>query len=453
MIRYAIEANFDGLVGPTHNYAGLSFGNVASTSNASTHSNPKSAALQGLTKMKALHDMGFVQGVLPPHERPHVKTLRDVFGFRGSDGDVLASAWKTNPNLVLAVSSASPMWTANAATVSPSGDTGDGKVHFTPANLCAMFHRSIEHLVTGRALAATFADPDHFTHHAALPGTDHMGDEGAANHTRFCGDYGARGVEFFVYGRHAFDPGKTRPNRYPARQTFEASSAIARHHGLSENGVVYAQQNPDLIDAGVFHNDVISVGNANVLFHYEDAFVNTPAVIDDIRRKMDGIADFTSIEVPQSAVPLSDVIKSYLFNSQLLRLPENGQMMLILPTEAEETISVRDYLYDLIGKGNIPIRQIKFFDLRQSMRNGGGPACLRLRVALTEDELAATNRQSLIDDQRFAELTGWVEKHYRDRLSADDFHDPNLLNEVRTALDELTQLLDLGPIYDFQREG
>ena len=241
MARYAIEANFDGLVGPTHNYAGLSFGNVASTSNASTHSDPKSAALQGLTKMKALHDMGFVQGVLPPHERPHVKTLRDVFGFTGSDGDVLASAWKTNPNLVLATSSASPMWTANAATVSPSGDTGDGKVHFTPANLCAMFHRSIEHSVTGRALAATFADANHFTHHAALPGTDHMGDEGAANHTRFCGDYGTRGVEFFVYGRHAFEAGKTRPGRYPARQTYEASSAIARHHGLSDDSVVYAR--------------------------------------------------------------------------------------------------------------------------------------------------------------------------------------------------------------------
>ncbi|WP_417814131.1 N-succinylarginine dihydrolase [Thalassospira alkalitolerans] len=453
MTRYAIEANFDGLVGPTHNYAGLSFGNVASTSNASTHSDPKSAALQGLTKMKALHDMGFVQGVLPPHERPHVKTLRDVFGFTGSDGDVLASAWKTNPNLVLATSSASPMWTANAATVSPSGDTGDGKVHFTPANLCTMFHRSIEHSVTGRALAATFTDANHFTHHPALPGTDHMGDEGAANHTRFCGDYGARGVEFFVYGRHAFEAGKTRPGRYPARQTYEASSAIARHHGLSDDSVVYAQQNPDLIDAGVFHNDVISVGNGNVLFHYEDAFVDTPAVLDDIKRKMAGIADFTHIEVPKSAIPLSDVVKSYLFNSQLLRLPENGQMMLILPTEAKETISVRDYLYDLIGKGKTPIKQIKFFDLRQSMRNGGGPACLRLRVALTEAELAATNQHSLINDQRFTELTAWVEKHYRDRLSAEDFRDPLLLSEVRTALDELTQLLDLGPIYDFQRDG
>jgi succinylarginine dihydrolase len=448
---YAIEANFDGLVGPTHNYAGLSFGNVASTSNATAISNPKSAALQGLTKMKALHDMGFVQGVLPPHERPHIKTLHDAFGFTGTDAEILNAAWKANPNYVLACSSASPMWTANAGTVSPSGDTSDGKVHFTPANLCAMFHRAIEHEVTGRALAATFPDANHFAHHPALPGVTHLGDEGAANHTRFCGDYGERGVEFFVFGRYAFEAGRTQPGRFPARQTFEASSTISRLHGLDDRHVIYAQQNPHLIDAGVFHNDVISVGNANVLFHYEDAFVDTPAVIDDLKRKMDGIADFTAIEVPKAHVGVNDVIKSYLFNSQLLRLPENGDMMLILPTEAEETIAVRDYLYDLIGKGNTPIKQVKFFDLRQSMRNGGGPACLRLRVALTEAELAATNQNSLLDDTGFAKLRAWVEKHYRDRLTADDFRDPQLLTEVRTALDELTRLLNLGPIYDFQR--
>ena len=446
----SVEANFDGLVGPTHNYAGLSFGNVASTRNATAISNPKAAALQGLTKMKALHDMGFVQGVLPPHERPHIKTLRDVFGFTGTDGDILAKAWQANPNYVLASASASPMWMANAATISPSGDTADGKVHFTPANLCAMFHRSIEHDVTGRALAATFPDPDHFTHHPALPAVSHFGDEGAANHTRFCDDYGTAGVEFFVFGRYAFQGSHTQPGRYPARQTFEAGSAIARRHGLSDARTVHAQQNPHLIDAGVFHNDVIAVGNANTLFHYQDAFVDTPAVLDEIRRKLTGIADFISIEVPRDRVPLGDVIKSYLFNSQLLRLPENGDMMLVLPTEAEDTISVRDYVYDLIGKGNTPIKQVKFFDLRQSMQNGGGPACLRLRVALTEAELAATNPKSLLDDAGFTGFAAWVEKYYRDRLSADDFRDPQLLHEMRTALDELTQLLGLGPIYDFQ---
>ena len=58
------EANFDGLVGPTHNYAGLSVGNVASLNNAKNTSNPKQAAKQGLAKMKALADLGMVQGVL-----------------------------------------------------------------------------------------------------------------------------------------------------------------------------------------------------------------------------------------------------------------------------------------------------------------------------------------------------------------------------------------------------
>ena len=50
----AREFNFDGLVGPSHNYAGLSFGNVASFSNVKSASNPKQAALQGLAKMRAL---------------------------------------------------------------------------------------------------------------------------------------------------------------------------------------------------------------------------------------------------------------------------------------------------------------------------------------------------------------------------------------------------------------
>ena len=87
------EANFDGLVGPTHNSAGLSFGNVASFSNANAISNPKEAAKQGLQKMKALSDMGMVQGVLAPQERPDIATLRRL-GFAGNDASVLQQAAK-----------------------------------------------------------------------------------------------------------------------------------------------------------------------------------------------------------------------------------------------------------------------------------------------------------------------------------------------------------------------
>src|SRR5690554_7473409 len=131
MAKHAVEANFDGLVGPTHNYAGLSWGNVASKSNVNAVANPKEAALQGLVKRKQLADRGYVQGILPPHERPHIPTLW-ALGFAGSDRQVLEQAAKADPAILAAVSSASAMWTANAATVSPSADTADHRVHFTP---------------------------------------------------------------------------------------------------------------------------------------------------------------------------------------------------------------------------------------------------------------------------------------------------------------------------------
>jgi len=135
------EANFDGLVGPTHHYAGLSFGNEASTRNQNAAANPKLAAKQGLLKMKALADLGFAQGVLPPHERPHLATLRQM-GFGGSDREVLAQAQAYSPRLLSSLSSASSMWVANAATVSPSADSADGRTHFTVANLNNKFHRT-----------------------------------------------------------------------------------------------------------------------------------------------------------------------------------------------------------------------------------------------------------------------------------------------------------------------
>ena len=278
------EVNFDGLVGPTHNYAGLSVGNVASQRNANAASSPKQAAKQGLAKMKALHDMGLKQGVLAPQERPDVAMLRRL-GFSGTDEKILAEAARKAPQIFLACCSASSMWTANAATVSPGADTADGKVHFTPANLTNKFHRSLEPEVTGRILKATFAESKYFSHHRHLPDNEHFGDEGAANHTRLCSAYDKAGVELFVYGRHAFDQRQPAPVKYPARQTLEACQAVARLHGLDDENVVYMQQNPAVIDQGVFHNDVIAVGNQNVLFYHAQAFLDTTTKIDEIRRK------------------------------------------------------------------------------------------------------------------------------------------------------------------------
>ncbi len=444
----AREANFDGLVGPTHNYAGLSFGNVASEQHQAAASNPKLAAKQGLQKMKALHDMGFVQGVLAPQERPDIATLRRL-GFTGSDASVLARAAAQAPRILAACCSASSMWTANAATVSPSADTADGKVHFTPANLTNKFHRSIEHSVTGRILQATFADSQHFQHHHALPGVEHFGDEGAANHTRFCHDYGKTGVEFFVFGRYGFDMSKPAPQKYPARQTLEACQAIARKHGLSDSQVVYAQQNPAVIDQGVFHNDVIAVGNGKLLFCHEQAFLNQADVNAQLTAAMHN--DFEIIEVPTSKVSVQDAVQSYLFNSQLLHKPDGGTL-LVIPEECEKNPAVWAYLQELISS-DASIDELKVFDLKQSMSNGGGPACLRLRVAMNEAELAAFNQYTRMNDALFSTLNTWVDKHYRDQLTEQDLADPLLLTESRTALDELTQILQLGSVYPFQREG
>ena len=444
------EVNFDGLVGPTHNYGGLSYGNVASQSNSQQSSNPREAARQGLAKMKALVDMGFQQGVLAPQERPDVAALRRL-GFSGSDGDVIQRAARESMPLLVASCSASSMWVANAATVSPSADTADGRVHFTAANLNCKYHRSIEHPTTSRVLGAMFADERHFAHHAALPAVAQFGDEGAANHTRFCRDYGEAGVEFFVYGRSAFDTRYPAPQTYPARQTLEASQAVARLHGLHEDGVVYAQQNPAVIDQGVFHNDVIAVGNGEVLFHHEDAFLNSDAVLAQLRTKLASKGGrFQAICVPRAAVTVEDAVRSYLFNSQLLTRAD-GSMLLVVPEECRNNERVWHYLTQLTGQ-NGPVAEVKVFDLKQSMQNGGGPACLRLRVALNETELAAVNPGVIMTAPLYDTLLQWVDRHYRDRMSDADLADPQLLVECRAALDELTQILKLGSVYPFQRQ-
>ena len=308
------EVNFDGLVGPTHHYAGLSYGNEASTNNHSQVSNPHLAARQGLEKMKALADMGFKQGVFAPQERPHVATLRKI-GFSGTDQDVINQAMKVAPQLLSSLSSASSMWAANSCTVSPSADSQDGRVHFTVANLNNNFHRAIEHHTTGKLLAAMFPDDNFFTHHDALPDVALFGDEGAANHNRLGGAYDKQSVQMFVYGRQYIN-GKSSPQKYPARQTLEACQAISRLHQLDEENILFAQQHPDVIDQGVFHNDVIAVSNQQVLFHYEQAFLYQDKVLKQLSQKMRNLGErLINIEVPANRISIQDVVQSYLFNA------------------------------------------------------------------------------------------------------------------------------------------
>ena len=435
------EVNFDGLIGPTHNYAGLSFGNLASAKNAGEPSNPREAALQGLDKMRAVMAVGIPQGFLPPQDRPALKTLR-ALGFTGQDEQMIEAAFKTAPQILANCYGASSMWTANAATLAPSPDTPDAKVHFTPANLAANFHRSIEAPTTARILTHVFADEHHFVHHPLLPGGIHFGDEGAANHGRICQRHGAPGVHLFVYGLSG--------GRFPARQMRRASEAVARSHGLGSNQTVFVEQSRAALDAGAFHNDVVGVTNANVLFCHEQSFEDRDAAIKTLRA---AAPDLELIEAPSAQVSLADCIQTYLFNSQLLSLngdDEDAEMALLLPQEAAENAKIKAFVDETLARKN-PINRVIYKNVRESMRNGGGPACLRLRVVLSKDERAAMNQNFLLDEAKLGQLENWVRNHYRDRLEPHDLGDPAFMRESLTAMDELTQILAMGAIYDFQR--
>lgn len=434
------EVNIDGLVGPTHNYAGMSLGNRASMSNAGAVSNPKAAARQGIAKMRHLHRLGLEQGVMPPQERPDPEVLARL-GL-GPDATI-ADIARTSPQLIPTVMSASSMWAANAATVTPSVDASDGRLHLTPANLSSTVHRSFEHTQTHRLLAAMFADRDHFAVHPALPSALPFADEGAANHGRFATSHDQRGVHWFVYGRSADEP--VASNGFPRRQTRLAGELISKSHGHDRGMVLFTRQSAAAIDAGAFHNDVVSVANERVLFTHAEAFDDPGAVRSDLET-----LGVQVVEVPTAAVPMADAISSYLFNSQLVTLPD-GTMALIAPLEVQETASTAAYLATAVDDPEHPIDAVHALDLRQSMRNGGGPACLRLRVVMTETERASVRDRVLVDDERLDALDAWVDRHYRDELGPEDLADPALAEENRVALDELTQLLNLGSVYPFQR--
>jgi len=412
------EINFDGLVGPSHNYAGLSFGNLAATANAGKVAQPRAAALQGIAKMRAALALGQVQGVFMPLDRPNAGWLAEL-------GTTIADA---DASLRANALSASAMWAANAATVSPAPDTADGRCHLTVANLVTMPHRSHEWAGTLAQLRLAFADAAHFAVHGPVPPP--FGDEGAANHMRLCASHAEPGVEVFVYG--------VGGGPFPARQHREASAAVARRHGLSPGRVILAQQSPEAIAAGAFHNDVVAVANERVLFAHEQAFADKQALCESLSAAVPG---FALIEVPASAVSLADAVSSYLFNAQLVTRADGG-MALVLPGEARESPRVWSWLQAMVA-GNSPIRELVPVDLRQSMANGGGPACLRLRVVA---DPATVDPRFLVDEARLDEIAAVVERHWPELIAPDDLAEPGLWRDVRAARLALLDAMGLAEL-------
>jgi succinylarginine dihydrolase len=409
------EINFDGIIGPSHNYSGLSLGNIASATHKGLVSHPRAAALQGLAKMRHNLALGLPQGLLLPHRRPDRAWLAEL----GTSVEEVPSSLRP------AAFSASAMWAANAATVSPAPDTADGRCHLTVANLRAMAHRSHEWPETLDQLRLAFADESHFAVHPPVPGT--FGDEGAANHMRFAAAHGEPGVEVFVYG--------LRGGSYPVRQHAEASRAVARIHGLDPERTLFVCQSEEAVAAGAFHNDVVAVANENVLLAHEQAFEDRPSIYAELKRLL---PEVEIVEVPASAVSLEDAISSYLFNAQLVRLPA-GEMALILPEEARETPSVWSWLQALVA-GNGPIRELFVVDVRQSMANGGGPACLRLRVVAEPDSV---DPRFMVDEAKLDRVAALVEAEWPERVAPQDLLDPMLWARMEDARAALLTAMDL----------
>jgi len=420
-----VEINFDGIVGPSHNYAGLSLGNIASASNAGDTSYPRAAALQGLGKMRHNLALGLTQGFLLPLPRPNADFLSAIGADGSEDRRLLAAAW-----------SASSMWTANAATVSPGPDTSDGRCHLTAANLVTMPHRSQEWGDTARQLRVAFANPAHFAVHDAVPPC--FGDEGAANHMRMGVNHSAPGLEIFVYGKTG--------GAFPARQHEQASRAVARLHGLDPARCLFVEQNPDAIAAGAFHNDVVAVANERVLFTHELAFADPEGTYAAIRA---ALPEAEIVVVPADAVSLADAIKSYLFNAQLLTLPSGDPgsgpgagMGLVIPLEAWEHPRVRAWLDGMLAS-NGPIRRVLPVDVRQSMANGGGPACLRLRVVA---DPAHVDPRFLLNEAKASQIENVIAAFWPETISPAELGDPELAERVVTARTELLGVLDLAEL-------
>jgi succinylarginine dihydrolase len=379
------EINFDGLVGPTHNYGGLSLGNVASARSEGRWSNPRAAALQGIAKMRFVHGLGVEQAVLPPPLRPSLRTLR-ALGFRGPDEEILAgvTARHDGEHLLRLCSSSSAMWAANAAT---------------------------------------------------------------ANHTRLETN-GRAAVHVLAWGKRVWgDMELAAPEKYPARQSYEASATLQRILQLDPKRCLLPQQHPQGIDDGAFHTDVLAVGHRNFLMAHELAFVDGPKLHADLRQLLGD--ELVLVTAGSDELPVADAVAAYPFNSQLIEVPD-GSLAIIAPVEAQENARARSFLERVLASDN-PVRALHFIDVRQSMDNGGGPACLRLRVPITAEERASVHGDVFFTDKLGDALEAWVRAHYRDRLAPKDLGDPALYREIMTALDEVAALLGLGDYYDFQR--
>ena len=436
------EVNIDSIIGPTHSFSGLSRGNLASMKHQDQVSHPRKAALEGLNKMKDLHELGIPQLILPPHERPHLERLKDN-GYTGSIESILEKLSKDNPALLKTAFSSASMWTANTVTITPSLDSQDDKIHITPANFSQTAHRQIETKFTSLLYQYLFTDPTLVTHHPPLP--MHLADEGAANHNRLTSSINQPGLNIFVYG----DITHENESKFPIRQSLEASQMIATQHQLRNS--FFIQQQTNSINSGAFHHDIVGVTNENVYLYHEFTYQD-PNAIKEIESEFYKYyqSSLITIKIPNDCIPIEHIIESYVLNSQLVTTKDQ-KMVLISPEKCLEFDSVRLWIHEVIESSKNPIHKVKFIPVKESMMNGGGPACLRCRAVLSDKELQSVKPELIFDLNMYEVLVDWVTKYYRNELHFNDFLDPKFTQDCHNALDELTNILKFDSIYPFQK--
>ena len=444
------EISFEGIPGPSHSFGGLAYGDFAAMASAGKKSNPRMAAKQCIQKIRLLVERGVPVIILPPHERPALWFLRNI-GYRGEDSQILQTVTESATWLLPVIYSSSGMWCANAATVIPSADAADALCHVVVANLAANLHRSLEPQFVLKVLQRILPESAGFDVQPCIPGNVNLWDEGAANHLRVAQD--GTGLHIFMYGRKAGKSfARLLQNRHHilGRQTDEASLAVARLGHLPSGRILLAQQNQSVIDQGVFHNDVICMSAGMTLIVHEHAVHGWPQFRQELQRRAAALnlGDLNLIELKDKEISVKECVRTYLFNSQLVQLPDR-KLLIVCPAGCQRSKQAAVALKK-IQSAMGPALTTEFIDLSESLANGGGPACLRLRVRVTEKQLQAVSRLAFIASPELLDrLETTIDRRYRDDLMLSEFRDPAFAQECLRTLDEVSRLLGYSPIYSF----
>ena len=426
------EYNLDSMIGPTHHFGGLSKGNLASMAHQFQMSSPKKAALEGLEKMRLAHEIGQNQLWFPPQRRPIFDAM---INGAGSDIDKVRWAFDNNPELLSQLFSSSAMWMANNATVSGSADSSDGLVHVIPANLSTLAHRRVE--VAQNLILLNYAFfTKQFKVHPPL--SHRFRDEGAANHMQFSTDGHSKSLHLFVYNRSkSGDEDKYLP--FPLRQSYEASRSLAKAMNIPETQTLICRQLATSVQKGVFHHDVVGMSHQDVLIIHELALEDQDHTLQLLQTMSQNILKkkLTIIQVSSEQLSLKEALDTYFFNSQFIK-DQDGNVHLICAQQCNNHPKVSLLVDDLIAQK--VIEKVHYISLSESMMNGGGPACLRLRLPLTSKEFSNIPNCFKFSDEKYQEMVHFVHQFYPNQVRLADFIQINFLKKMNQLFDGLYSL-------------